>query len=91
MVAWSALAVRKTVPEHAWQQITLVDPRHRGHRLGLVAKLVNLRYLQEHEPAVTAIDTWNAEVNRYMIAINEAMGFRAVDAWTDWQIELRAA
>jgi GNAT superfamily N-acetyltransferase len=88
MVAWTALAVLKTVPWHSWQNITLVDPRHRGHRLGMVAKLVNLRYLMEHEPEVRVVDTWNAEVNRHMIAINEAMGFRAVDAWTNWQLEI---
>jgi hypothetical protein len=80
--------VRKTVPWHSEQHITLVDPGHRGHRLGLVAKLANLRYLTEHEPRVRAIDTWNAEVNRHMIAINEAMGFRAVDAWMAWQLEI---
>ena len=31
------------------------------------------------------IDTWNAAENKPMIAINEAIGFRAVDGWVDWQ------
>jgi GNAT superfamily N-acetyltransferase len=88
LVAWSLVGVRRGVPWHAWQGITLVDPRHRGHRLGLVAKLITLRRLRQREPQVRAIDTWNAEVNTHMIAINEAMGFRAVEAWTDWQVEV---
>lgn len=85
VVAWSALVMFSTVPWHAWQGITLVDPRHRGHRLGVLSKVINFRYLLANEPEVRAIDTWNAAVNTHMIAINEAMGFRAVDAWANWQ------
>jgi GNAT superfamily N-acetyltransferase len=88
MVAWSALAVRHTVPYHAWQNITLVHPAHRGHRLGIISKVVNLRYLLESEPAIHTVDTWNATVNAHMIAINEAMGFRPVDSWVNWQREI---
>lgn len=85
VVAWSAIRVPKTVGWHAWQLITLVHPAHRGRRLGIVAKVTNLRHLRAHEPAVTMIDTFNAAENSYMIAINEAMGFRLVDLWTNWQ------
>ena len=55
------------------------------HRLGMIAKVVNLRTLRAQEPAVRMNDTFNAEVNAHMIAINEAMGFRAVDRWANWQ------
>lgn len=85
LVAWTAIRVARTIDWHAWQLITLVHPDHRGHRLGMIAKVVNLRTLREHEPAVRMIDTFNAEVNAHMIAINEAMGFRAVDRWANWQ------
>jgi GNAT superfamily N-acetyltransferase len=85
LVAWSALRVAKTIDWHAWQNITLVHPKHRGHRLGVISKIENLRFLRANEPAVRVIDTWNAEVNEHMIAINEAMGFRAVERWADWQ------
>ncbi len=88
LVAWSGLGRQKTIPWQAWQNITLVDPRHRGHRLGIIAKIENLRLLMRHEPQVRVIDTWNAAVNEHMIAINEAMGFRAVDAWVNWQMNL---
>jgi GNAT superfamily N-acetyltransferase len=85
LVAWTAMRVAKTIDWHAWQLITLVHPEHRGHRLGMIAKVVNLRTLRAQEPAVRVIDTFNAEVNAHMIGINEAMGFRAVDRWANWQ------
>jgi GNAT superfamily N-acetyltransferase len=88
VVAYSTLQMEKTVPEHAWQGITLVHPAHRGHRLGTIVKIENLRYIQAHETALSSVDTWNADVNSYMIGINEAMGFRPIDAWVDWQQEL---
>jgi hypothetical protein len=34
------------------------------------------------------IDTWNAAVNDHMIAINEAIGYRPVDGWINWQQEI---
>jgi GNAT superfamily N-acetyltransferase len=85
LVAWTTLAFEPTNPDHAWQHITIVAPAHRGHRLGIWSKLANLRYALAHEPALRAIDTWNAAANAHMIAINEAIGFRAVDAFTQWQ------
>ena len=88
VVAWSSLQVFSTVSWHAWQNITLVHPAHRGHRLGVISKVLNLRHLLAHEPEVRFIDTFNADVNRHMIVINEAMGFRVVDAWANWQREI---
>lgn len=64
----------------AYQGITIVDPAHRGHRLGMLVKLANLRLLRERFPHVTAIWTGNADVNAHMLAINEALGFAPVDA-----------
>ena len=87
LVAWTILGLEPTVADHAWQFLTVVDPAHRGHRLGLAVKLANLRYALGHEPALRAIDTWNAAANRHMIAINEALGFRPVDVWSKWQHE----
>lgn len=73
---------------HGFQQITLVEPNHRGRRLGALVKVENLRFAMTHEPALRAIDTWNAGVNDHMISINEAMGFRPVDGWQNWQISV---
>ncbi|MFC4146525.1 GNAT family N-acetyltransferase [Micromonospora mangrovi] len=88
LVAWTMIDLGPSADWHAYQQITLVDPPHRGHRLGLFAKIENLRYVRDHEPALRAIDTWNAAENRHMVAINEQLGFRPVDTWTDWQLTI---
>jgi GNAT superfamily N-acetyltransferase len=88
VVAFTTLDIDHCPEGHAWQQITIVDPRHRGHRLGTVVKIENLRYARVHEPALRFIDTWNAAENAHMIAINEQVGFRPVDSWVNWQLEL---
>jgi GNAT superfamily N-acetyltransferase len=86
VVAWTTIGLNHCPDSHAWQQITLVAPKHRGHRLGLLVKLSNLAQAREHEPALRVVTTWNARQNGHMIAINEAMGFRAVDAWDAVQV-----
>ncbi|MGW3614668.1 GNAT family N-acetyltransferase, partial [Micromonospora sp. NPDC005163] len=88
LVAWTLLDVGASADWHAFQQITIVDPDHRGHRLGLLAKIENLHHLLTHEPAVRVIDTFNAASNSYMVAINERLGFRPVDSWNNWQLTL---
>ena len=71
---------------HQWN--TIVDPDHRGHRLGTLLKTANLRLALEHCPAMTTVLAWNAVSNAPMIAVNEAMGFRLFDHWGEWQIRL---
>jgi GNAT superfamily N-acetyltransferase len=88
LVAWTTLSLTRTVDWHASQQITIVEPRHRGHRLGTIVKIENLRWTLAAEPALRVVDTFNAAANDHMIAINEAIGFRPVDAWHNWQQEL---
>ncbi|GIJ75668.1 Acetyltransferase (GNAT) family protein [Micromonospora phaseoli] len=88
LVAWTLLDVGASAGWHAFQQITIVDPEHRGHRLGLLSKIENLRHLLGHEPAVRVIDTFNAASNDHMITINEQLGFRAIDRWSNWQLNL---
>ncbi|MGC5019918.1 GNAT family N-acetyltransferase [Micromonospora sp. DT47] len=88
LVAWSMLSLGPSADWHAWQQITIVDPAHRGHRLGLLAKIENLGYAVTHEPGLRAIDTYNAATNAHMIRINDQLGFQPVDASTEWQLTL---
>ena len=88
MVAVTTIASQRSTPWHAWQWITLVDPPHRGHRLGALVKLANLKSARTVQPELRVIDTWNAAVNEHMIAINEQMGYRAVDAGVNWQHDL---
>jgi RimJ/RimL family protein N-acetyltransferase len=88
LVAWTAIGGDRQLDWFAWQGITIVEPRHRGHRLGALVKVANLRWVRAADPALRVIDTFNAEANTYMIAINEAMGFRPLYAWQAWQRDL---
>ncbi|HEX2497952.1 MAG TPA: GNAT family N-acetyltransferase [Actinomycetes bacterium] len=88
LAAFTALAMDATIPDHAWQNITIVDPEHRGHRLGLLIKLANLARVRRVEPALAVLDTWNSEDNHRMIAINETIGYRPVDRWSNWQLAI---
>lgn len=88
LVGWTQLSLDASSADHAWQEITLVDPDHRGRRLGLLCKAGNLEYALTHEPALRAVDTWNAVANRHMIAINEQLGFRPAAGSVDWQLTI---
>jgi len=88
VVAWTEVAVDEGDHANGHQGITIVDPAHRGHRLGLLLKLVNLRLLREQYPHLAHIWTDNADVNAPMIAINELMGYETVDAHAEYQRKL---
>jgi GNAT superfamily N-acetyltransferase len=75
VVAYTQLAVPRHDPGRAYQWGTLVDPAHRGRRLGLAVKTRNLALLQESEQDLTAVVTYNAEVNDHMIGVNRQFGF----------------
>jgi GNAT superfamily N-acetyltransferase len=87
-VAWTMVGTDIGPTTHAWQAITIVDPDHRGHRLGLLVKIANLEQLRARDPHVRYLTTYNAAENAKMIAINETLGFRIVDDWVDWQFIL---
>lgn len=63
----------------SYQLITAVTRPHRGHRLGLLVKATMVSWLESAEPAVTRIVTTNAATNKYMIAVNEALGYELLD------------
>jgi GNAT superfamily N-acetyltransferase len=88
IVAFTDIAIGAEPPEIAYQWATIVQADHRGHRLGMLIKLANLRFLQDTHPRVEMLNTWNAGVNDHMVAINDAIGFRSVERWREWQIEL---
>jgi GNAT superfamily N-acetyltransferase len=73
---------------HGWQWNTIVDPDHRGHRLGTWIKAANLLEVLRLHPGMRTVLTWNAASNDHMIAVNEAMGFRLWDHWGEWQARL---
>jgi GNAT superfamily N-acetyltransferase len=79
------LVVAGTDPGRAYQWDTLVLPEHRGHRLGLALKVANLARMQAGHPDRTELHTFNAEDNPPMAAVNDALGFRAVERMGEWQ------
>jgi GNAT superfamily N-acetyltransferase len=88
LVAYTVILCTATVHTHAHQGDTIVAPEHRGHRLGLLVKLANLRLLRAQHPAVRNVDTYNADSNPYMVSVNEAMGFRPLDRLGEWELDL---
>ena len=79
VVAQSTLSVPRSGATEAYQWGTFVHRGHRGHRLGLATKAVNLGAVQDFRADLTMIITQNAETNGYMVAINERMGFRPIE------------
>ncbi|GAA2503859.1 GNAT family N-acetyltransferase [Winogradskya humida] len=86
LIAWTQITCPNDDRWQAWQQITIVDPTHRGHGLGLTIKVANLRYARSTRPELRAIDTFNAADNAAMLRVNEAMGFQRRETWSQWQV-----
>jgi len=88
VAGYTDLVVPEFDPPWIYQWGTLVWSGHRGHRLGLALKARNAAWVQRRFPDRRAIRTWNAEVNAHMVAVNEAMGFRAVERLGEFQKRL---
>jgi GNAT superfamily N-acetyltransferase len=72
----TVVAVEVERPWIGHQHDTSVVRAHRGHRLGLLLKAEMNLWLAEAEPQLRTVDTWNAESNDHMIAVNEALAYR---------------
>jgi GNAT superfamily N-acetyltransferase len=89
LAAWTTICLDPELNNgQAFQFITLVDPDHRGHRLGTIVKIENLRYALTVDPGLSRLTTWNAAANGYMIQINEALGYRPAYGQMEWQLPL---
>ncbi|MCA1820262.1 MAG: GNAT family N-acetyltransferase [Pseudonocardiaceae bacterium] len=88
LVAFTQIVGNATSHWFAWQEDTIVAPEHRGHRLGTLIKVANLELARRERSQLRLIDTCNADSNPYMVAINEAMGFRPHRRAVDWQLAL---
>jgi len=89
MAALTQVSVDPPDPGWGFQLITAVIAAHRGHRLGLLVKVAMLEWLATAEPQLERITTWNAEDNKHMIAVNEALGCTVFGApATSWRLDV---
>ena len=87
-VAYSEVVVSAHEDGRAFQWGTLVLPGHRGHRLGTAVKARTLQLLAARRPGLTELVTFNADVNRHMVGINDRLGFRPVERLGELQRRL---
>ena len=81
----TVVAVDGERPQLGEQHDTAVVRAHRGHRLGALLKSAMMLWLAEAEPQLETVDTWNAESNDHMIAVNEALGYRVMGRQLEFQ------
>ncbi|MGO4583898.1 GNAT family N-acetyltransferase [Arthrobacter sp. 2RAF6] len=89
LVAYTVIYLGPSKPGVAEQDDTLVAKPHRGHGLGTLVKLANLRRLQTEYPAVRRVMTFNAEENEHMLSINVQLGFKPVGYDGEWQKRIK--
>lgn len=88
LAAFTQLMVPRDTTRPVNQGDTLVLREHRGHRLGMLLKVENLLELERTDPGHPSVLTWNAEENRPMLDVNEAVGFVPIGYEGAWRKDL---
>jgi hypothetical protein len=70
------------------QADTAVARQHRGHRLGLLLKIEMMGWLADVEPQLKIIETWNNVDNKFMIDVNQALGYRLSRIFNTYELRL---
>lgn len=85
LVGFTQLAVPDAPERAVMQWDTLVLREHRGHRLGWLLKVEGIAFVEREFSGRPSIVTFNAEENRPMLDVNEAVGFVGVGSEGIWE------
>ncbi|WP_426996608.1 GNAT family N-acetyltransferase [Pseudarthrobacter sp. N5] len=88
LVGLTTISVLAPRPDVVFQDDTVVLQEHRGNKLGLLIKVANMERLTEQFPDARVIYTWNAPENRYLLTVNQQLGFTTAGVTGIWQKEL---
>lgn len=85
LAALTEVVVDGSRPHRAEQWDTIVAGAHRGRGLGFLVKADLAQVVRAARPEVVDVETTNASDNPWMIEINERLGYRLVDTWSEWE------